>query len=118
MKIVALTSVLALPLSVAPDWLHLSLVTEEPDIYECEGNRAHPSPLQETSTQSLRVCRVLHISGGWRFPRTCGKNPPGYLDQVGESHRWFLLAVRLTCHTEGSPAPCVGYIIGRLGLTS
>lgn len=57
-KMVALTSVLALPLSVAPGCHYLSFLTEETNIYDCEGNRANPSWLQEKSTQS-----VVHL---WR----------------------------------------------------
>lgn len=51
-KFVDLTPVLALPFSVAPDCLYLSLVTEEPNIYEHDRNKANSLPLQENQPQA------------------------------------------------------------------
>lgn len=48
-----------------PDCLYLSLVTEEPSIYECEGNKANSSPLQEDQPKACgSVMSSTSLEGG------------------------------------------------------
>lgn len=85
-KTVGLSLVLALPFSVAPDCLHLSLVTEEPTSYECEGNTANSSPVQDSHPKACVSGCHLHLWRGISSHQVSGKKP-GHLDQTGEAHR-------------------------------
>lgn len=99
-KFVGLTPVLALPSPVAPDCLYLPLVTEEPSIYEREGNKANSSPLQENQPQACgSVMSSTSPAGGVSLISVERRSPVTESSRESPTDGSCLELNTLTCHT-------------------